>query len=375
MYEARPVALARTPRIVVAVVHGLVGLVGAAFAPGARADEGAPVAPACVVELAADASTPSESREAVARAIARAGCRDEESRAAPLEGSRVARVSLRATSAVIEIDLVFASGRRSARSVPRAVARSVEGEEVALVVESALESELDALREGKPKEDPPAPTKPPEPEPPREAPKAPAAPPESPGRVVVYANVHGGLGGFASQAGPVGRLGGGLGVASTSRFRPSLGVSGAATLPFESGRRVAEADVAAVNLRLTPAAEWLELGGFSLGTSLGLGLDVVSVSARSDAEGAVLSPVVVRVDPIVSPGVFGRVGLVRNVTLFASFAVDLSPANRTFFAQAGAVRETMFEPWRARPSGTIGVEVALFGDDRAGRPSTQGGPR
>lgn len=367
-------ALARTPRIVVAVVHGLVGLAGALAAPRARADEATSGGPPCVVELAADGSTPSESREAVARAIARAGCRDEESRTAPLEGERLARVSLRATPAVIEIDLVFASGRRSARSVPRAVARTVEGEEVALVVESALESELDALREGRPKELPPPP-KAPAPEPPREAPKAPVVANEEKGRGVLYASVHGGLGGFASQAGPVGRLGGGLGVASTSRFRPSLGLSGAATLPFEAGRRVAEADVAVVNLRLTPAAEWLELGGFSLGTSLGLGLDVVSVSARSDAEGAVLSPVVVRVDPIVSPGVFGRIGLVRNVTLVASFAVDVSPASRTFFAQAGSVRETMLEPWRARPTGTLGVEVALFGDDRAGRPATNGGAR
>ncbi|MBL9112099.1 MAG: hypothetical protein JNM74_22630 [Myxococcales bacterium] len=364
-------ALARTPRIVVAVVSGLVGLVAALSAPRAFADE-APAAPACVVELFADASTPTESREAVVRAIARAGCRDEEVRAAPLEGARVARVSLRATPAVIEIDLLFASGRRSARSVPRAVARTVEGEEVALVVESALESERDALREGRPPE-PPPPPKAPAPTP--EAPKAPVVATDGKGRGALYASVHGGFGGFASQAGPVGRVGGGLGVASTSRFRPSLALSGAATLPFESGRRVAEADVAAVNLRLTPAAEWLELGGFSLGTSLGLGLDVVSVSARSDAAGAVLSPVVVRVDPIVSPGVFGRVGLVRNVTLVASFAVDVAPASRTYFAEAGRVRETMLEPWRVRPMGTLGVEVALFGDDRAGRPGANGGAR
>lgn len=366
-------ALARTSRILAAVVHGLVGLAGALSAARAFADE-APAAPACVVELIADASTPSESREAVVRAIARAGCRDEEVRAAPLEGARVARVSLRSTPAVIEIDLLFASGRISARSVPRAVARTVEGEEVALVVESALESERDALREGRPPE-PPPPPKAPAPEPPPEAPKAPVVATEGKGRGAFYASVHGGLGGFASQAGPVGRVGGGLGVASTSRFRPSLALSGAATLPFESGRRVAEADVAAVNLRLTPAAEWLELGGFSLGTSLGLGLDVVSVSARSDAAGAVLSPVVVRVDPIVSPGVFGRVGLVRNVTLVASFAVDVAPASRTYFAEAGSVRETMLEPWRVRPTGTLGVEVALFGDDRAGRPVTNGGAR
>ncbi|MBK8217146.1 MAG: hypothetical protein IPK71_25760 [Myxococcales bacterium] len=364
--------MARTPRIVVAVVSGLVVLAGALSAPRAFADEATPAAPVCVVELFADASTPTESREAVVRAIARAGCRDEEVRAAPLEGARVARVSLRATPAVIEIDLLFASGRRSARSVPRAVARTVEGEEVALVVESALESERDALREGRPPE-PPPPPKAPAPTP--EAPKAPVAATDGKGRGALYASVHGGFGGFASQAGPVGRVGGGLGVASTSRFRPSLALSGAATLPFESGRRVAEADVAAVNLRLTPAAEWLELGGFSLGTSLGLGLDVVSVSARSDAAGAVLSPVVVRVDPIVSPGVFGRVGLVRNVTLVASFAVDVAPASRTYFAEAGRVRETMLEPWRVRPMGTLGVEVALFGDDRAGRPGANGGAR
>lgn len=368
-------ALARTSRIVVAVIHGLVGLAGALSAPRALADEATPAAPACVVELFADASVPSESRDAVVRAISRAGCRDEEGRAEKLEGARLARVTLRVTPAVVEIDLVFASGRRSARSVPRAVARTVEAEEVALVVESALESELDALREGRPDEPKPPPPKAPVPEPPREAPKAPVVAAEPKGRGVLYASVHGGLGGLASQAGPVGRLGGGLGVASTSRFRPSLGLSGAATLPFEAGRRVAEADAAVVNLRLTPAAEWLELGGFSLGTSLGLGLDVMSVSARSDAVGAALSPVVVRVDPIVSPGVFGRVGLVRNVTLVASFAVDVSPASRTFFAQAGSVRETMLEPWRARPTGTLGVEVALFGDDRAGRAATNGGAR
>ena len=321
-----------------------------------------------VVEVYCDCSGAQGLEDAVARAVGRVGAVVElvrVARAPRLEASRFARVNLRQSVTSVEVEVVFAWGGKTVRTLARAATPTVEAEEVALVVESALESELDAIRERPPPPPPPVPPPPPariakNPEAP--APTPVAAPPPT-GDVVVFAGIWGGAGAYGSREGPVARLGGEIGVASRARFRPSISMRVSYILPFRAGERRAEAGVSVVNLRVVPAAQWVELERASFGIGLGLGVDVVSVSARSDVPGARAEPETFRVDPVIAPSVVFRYELASNVALSASLGVDVGLASRSWFADDGGTRVGVFEPLRARPFVLVGIDFAVLGAD------------
>lgn len=323
-----------------------------------------------VVEVYRDDSAGPELEDAVARAVGRVGAAVDSvrtDRAPRLEASRFARVSVRRTSTSVEVEILFARGGKTTRSVSRAGTPTVEAEEVALVVESALESELDAIHESQ-RPPPPPPTPPPPPVAKVEAPAKPDVPrPTEPTTLALFGGIFGGAAAFGAGEGPVVRLGGELGVASSARFRPSLSMRVSYTLPFHPGERRAEADVSVVNLRIVPAAEWIELDGASFGLGLGVGADLLSVSARSDVVGAKVEPVSVRVDPVLSPTLLFRLELAKNVSLSANVALDVAFASRSWVVDEGGTRTTVFEPMRVRPVGFLALDVAVFGDDRVGR--------
>lgn len=190
--------------------------------------------------------------------------------------------------------------------------------------------------------------------------------------LAIFGGVLAGLGAFGERDGPVFRVGGELGVASSGRFRPSIGLRAFYTLPFRAGLPRASADVSVVNLRVMPAAQWIELSSVSFGAGVGVGADIVSVSPRSDVATAKIEPVSVRVDPVLSPTVGARIAIAKNVTLTASFGLDVALSSRVWIVDDGGERIPVFEPMRVRPVGLLGIDFALFGDDRAGRaePST-----
>ncbi len=321
-----------------------------------------------VVEVYCDSSAPQGLEDAVTRAVGRVGAVVELVRAARaphLEATRFARVNLRQSVTSVEVEVVFARGGKTMRTLARAATPTVEAEEVALVVESALESELDAIRERPPP--PPPPVRPPPPAPVaknREAPApTPVAVPPSTGDVGLFAGILGGAGAYGSREGPVARLGGEMGVASRARFRPSISMRASYIVPFHAGERRAEADVSVVNLRVVPAAQWVELDRASFGVGVGLGVDVVFVSARSDVPGARAEPEAFRVDPVIAPSVVLRYELASNVALSASLGVDVGLASRSWFADDGGTRVGVFEPLRARPFVLVGIDFAVLGAD------------
>ncbi len=348
-----------------------VALAAASFARPARAQAQA-TASSPVVEIYRDESAGPELEDAIARAVGRVGAAVDfvrVARAPRLEASRFARVSVRRTSTSIEVEILFARGGKTTRSVSRAGTPTVEAEEVAIVVESALESELDAIQESQRPPPPPPPPRPPTPpvakvEPPAK-PEVPRA--TEPTALALFGGIFGGAGAFGAGEGPVVRLGGELGVASSARFRPSLTMRVSYTLPFHAGQRRAEADVSVINVRIVPAAEWLELSRASFGLGLGVGADLLSVSARSDVAGAKIEPVSVRVDPVLSPTLLFRLELAKNVSLSANVALDVAFASRSWVVEEGGTRATVFEPMRVRPVGFLALDVAIFGDDRVGR--------
>jgi hypothetical protein len=348
-------------------------LAAASFATPARAQAEA-TASSPVVEIYRDESAGPELEDAVARAVGRVGAAVDfvrVARAPRLEASRFARVSVRRTSTSIEVEILFARGGKTTRSVSRAGTPTVEAEEVAIVVESALESELDAIQES---QRPPPPPPPPRPRPPTppvakvEPPPKPEVPRATePTALALFGGIFGGAGAFGAGEGPVVRLGGELGVASSARFRPSLTMRVSYTLPFHAGQRRAEADVSVINVRIVPAAEWIELSRASFGLGLGVGADLLSVSARSDVAGAKIEPVSVRVDPVLSPTLLFRLELAKNVSLSANVVLDVAFASRSWVVDEGGTRTTVFAPMRVRPVGFLALDVAIFGDDRVGR--------
>lgn len=350
--------------------------IGTVDSARAAADERATVATP-VVEVVREGSATLEHEEALARAAGRVGAAVELVRntSAPrLDENRFARVTLRADATSIEVELLFASGTRAVRRVGRSASAAVEAEELALVVESALESELEATKERRPPAPPPippppAPTAPPvartaEPKNPQ-VPK-PAPSPSSPTSLTLFAGTFAGVGAYGDRAGPVIRLGGELGVAATSRFRPALAIRASYTLPFDAGDPRALADVSVINLRALPTVQVVELSRASFGLGLGLGADIVSVSARSSVPNAVTQPVSARADAVVSPTVMFRIGLARNVALSASVALDVGLSSRVWVAEENGNRFAVFAPFRVRPMGLVGLDFAAFGDDRIG---------
>jgi hypothetical protein len=138
------------------------------------------------------------------------------------------------------------------------------------------------------------------------------------------------------------------------------------TLPFDAGDPRALADASVINLRALPSVQVIELSRASFGLGLGLGADIVSVSARSNVPNAVTQPVSVRADAVVSPTVMFRLGLARNVALSASVALDVGLSSRVWVAEENGNRFGVFSPFRVRPMGLVGLDFAAFGDDRIG---------
>ena len=368
---------ARPNRLATAVSAALVtaGVVLGSVGPALAAADARESAATPVIEVVREGSATLEHEEAIARAAGRVGAAVELVRntSAPrLDDNRFARVTLRADGTSIEVELLFASGTRAVRRVGRSASPAVEGEELALVVESALESELEATKERRPPAPPPTP-QPPVPTPVArpveqknpEAPK-PSPSPSSPTSLTLFAGTFAGAGAYGDGAGPVVRLGGELGVAATSRFRPALAMRASYTLPFDSGDPRALADVSVINLRALPTVQVIELSRASFGLGLGVGADILSVSARSNVPSAVTQPVSVRADAVVSPTVMFRVGLARNVALSASVAIDVGLSSRVWVAEENGNRFAVFAPFRVRPIGLVGLDFAAFGDDRIG---------
>jgi len=345
----------------------------------ARAAE-RPARPArIIVEVARGQGAAREQEEAVVRGVVRVGAEVDLVRveqAPRLGGPRFARILVRAGDGKVELDFTLdgaAAGPLATRALARTGSAAVQSEELALAVESALESALDAAYERARPPPPPSASAPAAPSasapsPPAPPPSAPAPPkatePREPTGLALLAGVHGGVGTFAQSASAVGRIGAEVSLARRSPRRPSLGLRVGYTPGFDAGERRAEAHASAVSLRLLPSAMILDSPLASLGLGLGVGVDLISVNGTSGVNGAGLAKSPIFADPVVSPTVMARLPLSPLLTVTGSFAVDVGFRSLHWIATEGGRSTEVFAPSHARPIGLLGLELALWDSAR-----------
>lgn len=296
-------------------------------------------------------------------------------RSEPPEGTEIlahVRVDLRARASA-HVELAGKHGQRPlSRDVSRAGSPAIARETIAHTIRAGVEAQvfeeerIAAEEQAKAAEPPPSPPPPPVP-----AVAAPVPPP--PRRIVPPSSPSPGWGAdfgvfaaggpIASDSGVAPRVGVLAAVGKRSRFAPTLQVSAAYAPPFETDQdAVLGTRVWLVPVRVTPSIAVLRVGRFDLVVGAGLGLDVLHVEPRSDVlPRSVLRDATTRVDPIVTGALSARVALVPRVYVFAAVGADLDLASRPYVVQRGSTQETLFEPWRVRPTVTLGIAFSALG--------------
>jgi|HubBroStandDraft_4_1064222.scaffolds.fasta_scaffold64283_2 hypothetical protein len=290
---------------------------------------------------------------------------------------------------IVEVDFstpgeIAMSARSDAEHAParRRIARdgspAVVREEVADAVSSMVESQLmsDEARKAaaaSPPEEPPAPPPPeppPEPPPPAREQATPSPTHASARWFAVDLTTFAGAGPFAGNVGLVGRIGGGIVLASRRGLRPSLTVTGAGLLPFDtpstanvSARGEIESFRAVAAIEILRSYSW-----FAVDVGAGLGFDVLSVSGTSTSPLASIdtySPL--RADLVACAEIAANVALTPEVmlTLAAIGDGDLTPRRYQVDTAANAsAPATVLTPWLVRPSAFAGFTFTTFGDGR-----------
>ncbi len=276
---------------------------------------------------------------------------------------------------VAEITIV--DGRTGDVTVRRTVRRdgppAVVREEVAHVVQSAVEpmivSERDRVAAPPP---PPAPAPAPPvaalPDPPgepidRDVPVKPAPTSSSP--LAMDLVTHAGGGAYASGAGVIARAGGGATLAWRRGFRPAIGITAQYVFPFETGAEIASAHVSVVSVRLQPAIEVFTTSAVAIDLAVGGGLDVLRVVPRSSAlPSSRLGAAVTRVDPLVSAGITGHIAIGSGTALSLMLGADIDTTSRKWVVESDGERTSTFSPSRVRPLAMLGFTLTAFGDSR-----------
>jgi hypothetical protein len=266
------------------------------------------------------------------------------------------------------------------RSLRRDSSAAVMREELALVVQSAVDPMMLAERdraaaEAHPSSPPAAPASP-EPPPPRSSPAPSTAASsrdvaesatESSSPLALDLSTMAGAGAFASGAGPIARAGGGAALVWRRGVRPSLGVSAHYVFPFETGSDVALAHVGIASLRAAAAIEVYGSQAFALDAAAGFGADILHVEPRSNAlPASYLGPPTSRVDPVATASVTGHLSIGSGTSLSLMIAADVDMASRHWVVDSGDLHEDAFAPSRLRPLAMLGFTFTPFGESRFG---------
>jgi len=171
-----------------------------------------------------------------------------------------------------------------------------------------------------------------------------------------------GAGGFSSSSGPVVHFGGEVGLASRHRFGPFASVSFRALLPFEGETETVTAHASVASLRALGGVELARASWIGLSVAGGGGVDVLSVDARSRSlPQNVLQPATTRVDPILTLAVRLQFPIVSSVTFTVLLLGDVDLAGHDYVIERGTVDESVFSPWRVRPTALAGFTFTPFG--------------
>lgn len=264
------------------------------------------------------------------------------------------------------------------RTVRRDGPPAVVREELAHVVQAAVDPMLLAERDRAAAAPPPPPPPPPPPEPvaapaPAPAPMADAPPPRDAAQpspessrspLALDLSTMAGAGSYASGAGAVARAGGGAALVWRRGVRPSIGVAAHYVFPFEAGTEVVAARVGVAALRGAAAIEVYGSSSFALDVAAGGGLDLLRVEPRSSVLPLDrLGPSTNRVDPIATAAVTGHLAIAPGTAISLMVAADVDLTSRRWVIE-GAQREEAFAPSRVRPMAMLGFTFTALGDGR-----------
>ncbi len=292
-------------------------------------------------------------------------------------------IDLRAKDVAI---VTIVDGRTGVVTVRRSVRRdgppAVVREEVAHVVQAAVDPMLIAERDRVAAEPPPAPPPPPPPPAPVAEPApvpAPVAPGDAPpprdraaaggaeghAPLALDLSTMAGAGSYASGAGVVARAGGGAALVWRRGVRPSIGLAAHYVFPFETGAEIALAHVGVASFRSTAGLEVYGSSVFALDVGAGGGIDVLRVEPRSNALPADrLGESTGRIDPIATASITGHLAIGAGTALSLMLAADVDLASRHWVVEGDGRPMDAFAPSRVRPLALIGFTFTAAGDAR-----------
>jgi hypothetical protein len=252
------------------------------------------------------------------------------------------------------------SGRTEVRrTIPRDSSPAIVREEIGEAVRLGVEAQL--LADAAPSA--PAPAAPlPAPMPSGVGPETPRPAATSTRWFALDLTILAGGGWVADDSGFVARVGGGAVIGSRRRLRPSLTVTAAYVVPFESPTVAGVTTTATiVAIRAVPAIEILHASWLAVNVGAGGGVDVISVSSPSSATIHV-PQVPNHVDPIVTAMVTAYAALAPGVafTLVVGADVDLAPPE---YAVNGPGGGDILTPWRVRPVALAGFTFTAVGNE------------
>ena len=281
--------------------------------------------------------------------------------------------------------ITIVDGRSGEVTVRRSIRRdgppAVVREEVAHVVQAAVDPMLLAERDRAAAAPPPAPPPPPPapvaepvPVPPPVVPALEAPPardraagaPDGHAPLALDLSTMAGAGSFASGAGAVARAGGGAALVWRRGVRPSIGVAAQYVFPFETGSDLALAHVGVASFRGLAGLELYGSSTVAIDLGAGGGIDVLQVDPRSNAlPSDRLGAPTGRVDPIATASVTGHLAIGAGTALSLMVATDVDLASRHWVVEGGGGQPMdAFAPSRVRPLAMIGFTFTAVGDPR-----------
>ena len=299
--------------------------------------------------------------------------------------SMLARVGidLRANDVAV---VTIVDGRTGDVTLERSLRRDgpppVVREEIAHVVQAAIEpmvlAERDRASGPVPAPPPPPPPPPPETKPPPPEPTpaptliaeptprdAVTPPPGARSPLALDIATVAGAGGVAPGAGVVARAGGGATLVYRRSVRPSIGLSAHYVFPFESrlgGRARAR------RRRVVPRDGGLEVFGsplFAVDVGAGGGVDLFSVEPRSNAlPSDRLGMSTTRADPVATAAITGHLAIGAGTALSLLLAADVDFASPHWVVVSDGGVSDAFAPSRVRPLAMLGFTFTAVGDSR-----------
>ena len=163
-------------------------------------------------------------------------------------------------------------------------------------------------------------------------------------------------------------IGGGLAITAALPaigLRPSLTLLADGNAPFESADEWVTLKTQSVSPRLLLGLSPIRGDTVRLDVAFGAGADVfLSSISSSQLSTNRLHEQDPEASPIITARVALHLALTQRIDLFAAFSLDGDLHSPRFVVETGRDRETLYAPWRVRPSLSLGVSFNALGGTR-----------